>query len=162
MNTLIKSNWFKVGLGLLCTWIAIKLILSVVDLRDDAIDFKDEAADTKYATLVTELERSQAQVKALEKQLLTKESVIGGLNRATGRLSAARNELEQELQVLRLQRQATVDELARYKQNYSQEALKDVEAVERTTNATISDLMREYESITTEAARSTAGGNREN
>lgn len=158
-EALKRWAWLLVAISVV--YLVMSTFFSVKDVRDDAIDFKDQASDQAYQTLKSELERSQAQVEELQKQLDTKDSVIGGLNRSTGRLAAMRNELELELQSIRSEKEAITDELNRYKLNYTQEAIKDVKAVERTTNDTISTLMREYDAITREASGSAteSGGN---
>lgn len=132
-------------------------VKSLVQLRNEAIDLKDTAASTAYTTLVSELERSQEQVTELERSVATKDVIIAGLNKSNGRLSAIRGDLETELQTIRGQKNAMEKELVRYKLNYSEEALRNVESVETATNVVISDVMREYEAITTEATGDKTG-----
>lgn len=156
----VMPNYVKVILVGIIVFLVLMWIKSLIEIRNEAIDLKDTAADTAYTTLEAELERSQAQVNELSKTIATKDVLINGLSETNGKLSALRGKLENELQTVRGQKSKIEAVLKRYELNYTKEAIRDVESVEGVTNITISDLMREYEAITSEATGSEAGDSR--
>lgn len=129
-------------------------VTSLIGLRNDAIELKDTASVNLLDTAKADLKRSQAQVKRLESTILEKDKTINRLTANQNELATIRSDMETKIAIISIERDTAEGELERYKLNYSQEAMKDVEAVEDFTNTTISDIMREHEAIT-----SRAGGN---
>lgn len=153
---MLKSK-VKVVFGLAVMALLLYWLYSLVSIRNDAIDLKDTAADTAYKTLEQELKRSQSKVLELRKTLDSKDEVIEGLNRTTGKLSALRDDLENEVRTIQVQKEVVESKLERFNLNYTQEAMRDVEAVERATNDTILDLMQQYEAVTSPKSGSETG-----
>ena len=123
-------------------------INSLIDLRDNAIKLKDTAANTALQTVKSDLKRSQSQVTELQATLQSKDRLITKLNTVNTSLNNLRNKLESEVSHIRSKHADAEMTLARYKLNYSEEALRDVETTEHVTNSTIADIMRKFEDIT--------------
>lgn len=144
----LLPNYTKIIIICAVMFFLAQWVQSLITVRSDAIDLKDTAATQVQESLHQELRRTQANVVELEKSLALKDIIISSLNKSNGNLNALRDRLESDLQKVRGQKGEIESVLRRYELNYSQEAIRDVEAVEDTTNVTISDLMREHEALT--------------